>query len=114
MEKAALILSAVNLLAVFLAGGCAYREGVNSKWVGRPVSELVSVWGKPDSTLNLEDGRKVMIWSSFQRPEQVIPCKQSFTVNAEGTVEQFSSSDCPAEPIVPFDKDPFYHWNLRN
>ena len=87
---------------------------MNNLWVGRPVTELVAAWGTPDSTLSLEDGRKVMMWTSFQSPGQVVPCRQSFTVSAAGTVEKFSSSACSAEPIISVDRVRFNEWPYSN
>lgn len=114
MKKTVFILFVLSLVGVILCGGCAYSGSAVSEWVGRTASELVAARGEPDSTMCLEDGSKVLMWTDFQSPSQIIGSRESFTISADGVVEKFSSSGSPVEPIIPPDKDyrnKFLPWN---
>ena len=110
MKKTAVIWTALNLLVAVLASGCTFTGDMDRQWVGRPTSELVAALGEPDSTLSLEDGRKVLMWTSFESPEQVVPYRQSFTISTEGIVEQVTSSNCSPEQRTPFYRKPRGGW----
>jgi hypothetical protein len=98
--------TALCVLAAFFAGGCASTGDTDKGWVGRPESELVAAWGKPDSAVSKEDGRKILTWTSFQSAGQVVPCRQSFTISPEGIVEDLSSSNCPPGQRIPYRRRP--------
>jgi hypothetical protein len=90
-----------GLLAASLFGGCVVTGDMDSRWIGRPVSELLAARGEPDSTVTLKDGRQIMMWTSFESPRQVVPCRRTFTIGANGMVEKVSSSDCPPNQLTP-------------
>jgi hypothetical protein len=93
------LLAAVCTCAAALGVGCNSTASTAKGWVGKPASELVAAWGQPDSTVALEDGRKVLTWLSYESPGTVVPCRQSFTVSPDGTVEEFTASNCgPKQP----------------
>jgi hypothetical protein len=98
--------TALGILVAVLVGGCASTRDRDKEWVGRPESELVAARGKPDSTVSKEDGRKILTWTSFDAPGQVVPCRQSFTISPEGIVEQFTTSNCPPGQRVPYRRKP--------
>ncbi|MHC4624370.1 MAG: hypothetical protein ACYS4W_10775 [Planctomycetota bacterium] len=74
--------------------------------MGRPLTELAAAWGKPDGTVLLEDGRKLVTWTSFVSAGQVLPCRRSFTVSADGVLERFASSYCPPRHGRPIYRTP--------
>jgi len=104
MKKTAVIWAALNLLASVLVSGCTFTGNMDRQWIGRPESELVAALGEPDSTLSLEDGRKVLVWTSFENPGQVVHCRRYFTISIQGIVEHFASSECSPERTPPFYK----------
>ncbi|MHC4616984.1 MAG: hypothetical protein ACYTEQ_04435 [Planctomycetota bacterium] len=91
----------LSIMAVVPGGGCASTEDTNKRWVGRPAKELVAAWGEPDGTVCVADGRKLLTWTSFVSPGQVLPCRWSVTISPEGLVERFGSSGCPPRRPTP-------------
>ncbi len=93
-----LILSMLIVWAV----GCASTGNTTNKWIGRPESELINARGQPDNTATLTDGRKILTWDDYYSANQVVPCRQSFTIGVDGKVEEFVSSNCEPRQTVPF------------
>jgi len=104
MKKTAVIWTGLNLLAAILSSGCTSTGDMDRQWVGRPASELVATLGEPDNDLTLEDGRKVLTWTYFEHPGQVVHCRLSCTISIQGIVEHFASSECSPERKPPFYK----------
>ena len=90
-----------GLLAAVWLGGCVVTGGMDSRWTGRPVSELLATRGSPDGTTTLEDGRQILMWTSYESPGQVVPCRRSFTIGVDGTVEKVTSSNCTPSRTTP-------------
>ncbi|MHC4714787.1 MAG: hypothetical protein ACYTAN_16205 [Planctomycetota bacterium] len=68
-----------------------------SSWLDKPADELISSWGAPDTTIERDDGGRVLTWITISAAEgNVYTCRQSFTVNSAGIVEQWSYNGCPA------------------
>ena len=87
-------------LTVLLAG-CASTGGAKSKWLGSSESELLAALGKPDNTAVQADGRKMLTWNFYDTPGQVVPCSQSYTIDPNGIVADFVTSNCAPKAIMP-------------
>lgn len=94
-------LIAIGFLSIFL-GGCGiyipfdylayvdYKETGHS-WVGKPVSQVVKRWGKPQEVVELEDGSKDYrwYWSDTYTDEE-----------AEGEAKPKSKKEASESPLL--------------
>jgi len=103
----------ICILAGILTGaftaGCVSTANPAQQWVGRPATELLSVWGQPDIAVSLDDGRRILTWISYEEPGDILPCRRSFTVSPDGIVEKFSASACTSMQASP-SKSPRERW----
>lgn len=85
----------VILAAVFLVG-CTTPSAVMKSWVGEDEAKLLASWGAPDSVMNLDDGRKIYTWKRiWSNQNGVYQGRQTFTVDADGTVTSWSYENMP-------------------
>ena len=92
----------ILIVLIVWIGGCSSTGSTTNKWIGKPESELLASWGQPDNTANLPDGRKILSWDSYYSTNQVVPCRQSFTIGVDGKVEDLISSNCEPRQTIPF------------
>lgn len=84
------------LVVVVLMTGCASMDTVMSSWVGRPIDDVSSAWGAPESKMNLADGGVTYTWTTFSSNQYgVRQCRQSFVTDPSGTIISWSYSGCP-------------------
>ena len=93
--------AALSIFIAIFATGCTSPGDLETTWLGRDAEELIAAWGRPDSMVTLKDGGKVMTWESYDNPNQVVPCRQAFTVSADGKIEKFTSSNCASTMSKP-------------
>ena len=91
------ILTAVVLLLVTACAGIPNEEAFKAKvstWQGRDVSDLVSAWGQPNSTLNTPGGG--MVYTYNKGDPVKTSCTVDFMVNPEGkiTAWRYAGSTC--------------------
>ncbi len=94
----------ITLAALIIVSGCASTGGAGgatSRWLGSSEGELIAALGKPDDTAALSDGRKILTWNYYNTPGQVVPCRQSYTIDPNGTVSDFVTSNCASRPLLP-------------
>jgi len=91
----------IALTVLLIVSGCTSSRGSTSKWLGSSESELLAALGEPDDTAALSDGRKILTWNYYNTPGQVVPCRQSYTIDPNGTVSDFITSNCAARPLTP-------------
>ena len=91
----------ITLTVILIACGCTSTVGKASKWLGSSESELLAALGEPDDIATLSDGRKILTWDYYNTPGQVVPCKQSYTIDPNGIVSGFVTSNCVARPLLP-------------
>jgi len=86
----------VVLCSLVFVGGCTTLENVMSSWVGEKSDNLLASWGAPDSTIQLDNGGKVLTWTTLEGGGEypLRTCRKSFTVNSSGIIESWSYSDC--------------------
>lgn len=84
------------LVVILFAAGCTTLKEVMSSWEGRPVDELLSAWGAPDSRIQLKDGGQVLTWTTLWNDADygIHTCRKSFTVDSDGIIVKWSYSDC--------------------
>ena len=82
----------IMLLFIF---GCTTPGAIMQSWVGKQESDLISEWGAPDSVAELKDGTKVLTWKR-KWDDNKQEGRQSFTINAEGKVTNYSYENMPA------------------
>ena len=74
MKKVIIIL--MSLVIVICLSSCATTKGfqqVCDSWIGAPETELIRLWGYPQTTLQLQNGNTVYVYSSegtFTMPSQ--------------------------------------------
>ncbi len=93
MQKAGLL-----TIGLLLIVGCRSLRKDMTTWIGRSSDELISVWGAPTASVNLEDGRKTMTWVYHWKDDKwrlSHYCRRSFTLSAEGIVENWLVENCP-------------------
>jgi hypothetical protein len=94
----------LGMMLVLLAtayAGCTPVNNTDSIWIGHSEKELVEAMGIPDATIVLPDGRKMITWTSFESPSQVVACRRSYTIGFDGNVEDFASSNCAPKQMRP-------------
>jgi hypothetical protein len=94
----------ITLSVLVIASGCTSTSAVGgktSKWLGHSESELLAALGEPDNTAALSDGRKILTWNYYNTTGQVVPCSQSYTVDPNGIVSDFVTSNCAIRPLMP-------------
>jgi hypothetical protein len=91
----------ITLAVLIIVSGCASTGGATSKWLGHSESELLAALGKPDDTATLSDGRKILTWNYYNTTGQVVPCRQSYTIDPNGIVSDFVTSNCATRPLMP-------------
>jgi hypothetical protein len=79
------------LLLVINISGCA--AAVMKKWIGSSKDQVIQQWGVPDRSVKLDNGKQVLTWDGRNGYGQII-CTQSFTINTDGNIEDFSTN-CP-------------------
>jgi len=88
-------------LALVVLSACATSSLMNG-WVGKPESQLLAAWGKPDKDAALAGGGKVDTWV---RTDWLHDCEKTFTIDPKGTIVGWSDSDCPiwndTPPVKP-------------
>ena len=67
-----------------------------TSWEGHPADEFLATWGAPDSRIQLDNGGKVLTWTTFEGGGDypLRTCRKSFTVNSYGIIEKWSYSGC--------------------
>jgi hypothetical protein len=91
----------IILAVLVIVSSCTSTGGATSKWLGSSESELLAALGEPDDTAALSDGRKILIWNYYDTPGQVVPCRQSYTIDPNGIVSDFVASNCAIRPLTP-------------
>jgi len=83
------------------ATSCVTTSREMKSWVGKPESELLISWGAPHSSQKQDDGRVLYTWRTiWGKRDNIRECLQTFTVSANGEVEDSSYEGCPrAQPI---------------
>jgi len=88
----------VSFLAVSIPSckhGPSKLEVAMSSWVGKPVGEMLAVWGAPDANIKLDDGTSVLTWKRiWYRNDYRHECRKSFTVGADNIIKNWSYNDC--------------------
>jgi hypothetical protein len=85
-------------IGLLLIVGCGSLRDDMTSWIGRPSDELISAWGAPTASVNLEDGRRVMTWVHPWKDDRwrlSQYCRRSFTLSANGIVEDWVVENCP-------------------
>jgi hypothetical protein len=86
----------IILVAILFFTGCTTQREIMSSWEGSSADRLLAKWGAPDSSIQLDNGGRVLTWTSFggggNQPIQT--CRQSFTVNSRGIITEWSYSGC--------------------
>jgi hypothetical protein len=91
----------ITLTVLVIVFGCSSMGCKTSKWLGYSESELLAALGEPDDTAALSDGRKILTWNYYNTASQVLPCSQSYTIDPNGIVSGFVTSNCAVRPLVP-------------
>ena len=90
--RASIVLVAIAMSAT----SCAFTSTDTESWIGKSEDELLSSWGPPYASRQLDDGRVVRTWKSiWGRRDNVHTCLQTFTISTESTIEGSSSRGCP-------------------
>lgn len=86
---------AVALALLFSA--CTTTASVMKSWVGKPENQVLARWGAPDRQVALADGGKVDTWVTTGGTAEygLHTCRQTFTVNSEGTIVKWAYNGCP-------------------
>jgi hypothetical protein len=86
----------IVLVAILFFTGCTTLKESMSSWEGSSADELLAKWGAPDSSIQLDNGGRVLTWTTFwgggNQPIQT--CRKSFTVNSFGIITKWSYSGC--------------------
>lgn len=72
---------------------CATTADSMRSWIGFPKNQLLESWGVPDRTDKLDNGKQVITWDVRNGYGHII-CMQTFTIDASGIIEKFSTN-CP-------------------
>jgi hypothetical protein len=100
-------LSFVTIGLLLIVGCRSLREDMTS-WIGRPADELISAWGVPTASVNLEDGRRVMTWVYHWKDGRwrlSHYCRRSFTLSPNGIVEHWTVENCPGSlRVISYDE----------
>ncbi len=87
--------SAVLVAIAVSATSCITTSSTMESWVGKPESELLSIWGLPDSSRKLDDGRVIHTWKTIGgKRNSVRTCRQTFTISTNGKVEHWGYKGC--------------------
>jgi len=90
----------VTLLAIAaLSVACAdTRTARMDAWRGKPIEDLITQWGAPNSTAQLKDGRTVYSWITVYSIGRSY--RTSFTTSKDGIIEDWAYHDAtiPAYP----------------
>jgi len=101
MNRANNTLLWITLTVLLIVSGCTSTGDTASKWLGSSESELLAALGEPHDTAALSDGRKILTWNYYDTPGQVVPCSQSYTIDPNGIVSDFVTSNCAIRPLTP-------------
>jgi hypothetical protein len=86
-------------IGLLLIVGCRSLRKDMTSWIGRPADELISAWGAPAASVNLDDGRRVMTWVQHWKDYKwrlSHYCRKSFTISPDGIVEDWVVENCPS------------------
>lgn len=84
------------LIALLLAAACASTDSYMQSWVGKPVSDVVAVWGAPVRQFQMADGSLNYTWSTYYTTGGFSnECRRSFTVDDAQIIKSYSYSGCP-------------------
>jgi len=90
----------VTLLAIgALSIACAdTRTARMDAWRGKPIEDLITQWGAPNSTATLKDGRTVYSWITVYKLGRSY--RTTFTTSKDGIIEDWAYHDAtvPAYP----------------
>jgi len=87
-----MVLVAISLFAI----SCVSTSQEMKYWVGKPETELLTSWGPPNASQQLDDGRVVHTWRTiWGKRDNVRTCLQTFTVSAKKKIEGSSYRGCP-------------------
>ena len=92
------LFSAGIIMLLLIIVGCfatTNPDKIGQSWVGSNESNIIAKWGAPDSTAELKDGTKVLTWKR-KWDDNKQEGRQSFTINAEGTVIKGSYDGMPS------------------
>ncbi len=96
------------IICLLLVVGCRSLRKDMDSWIGRSGEELISAWGAPKASVNLDDGRKTMTWVHHWKDGKwrlSHYCRRSFTVSAEGIVVHWVVEDCPGSlRVISYDE----------
>jgi hypothetical protein len=75
---------------------CATTSREMNSWIGKPESELLTSWGAPYVSQELDDGRVVHTWRTiWGKRDNIRTCRQTFTISTKGEIESSSYRGCP-------------------
>ena len=85
------------LLAIALsATSCSSTSREMKSWIEKPETELLTSWGPPYASLQLDDGRVVHTWRTiWGKRDNIRTCLQTFTISAKKEIESSSYRGCP-------------------
>jgi hypothetical protein len=95
--KTALLVTLLAIAALSVA--CAdTRTARMDAWRGKPIEDLITQWGAPNSTAQLKDGRTVYSWITVYSIGRSY--RTSFTTSKDGIIEDWAYHDAtiPAYP----------------
>ena len=89
----------VFLFIVLSVASCKHGpsklEVAIDSWVGKPVGEMLAVWGAPDTNIKLDDGTSVLTWKNiWYRNQYRHECRKTFTVGADSHIKKWAYNDC--------------------
>jgi hypothetical protein len=87
----------VVLVAIAMsATSCASTSSEMKSWIGKPETELLTSWGAPYASQELDDGRVVHTWRTiWGKRDNIRTCRQTFTISTKKEVEGSSYRGCP-------------------
>jgi hypothetical protein len=95
--KTALLATLLAIAA--LSASCAdTRTARMDAWRGKPIEDLITQWGAPNSTAQLKDGRTVYSWITVYSLGRSY--RTSFTTSKDGIIQDWAYHDAtiPAYP----------------
>jgi hypothetical protein len=95
--------SAVLFVIAIAATSCASTSHEMKSWIGKPEAELLTSWGPPYASQQLDDGRVVHTWRTiWGKRDNIRTCRQTFTISPDKAVESSSYRGCPRMQSVSF------------
>lgn len=84
-------------LSIFTNGCITTQEKVMKSWVDHSTDELIEKWGGPNSDVKLENGKRVLTWTSVWNDDfgNIQTCRKSFTADSNRIIKKWSYRNCP-------------------